>query len=272
MDEAKFTTKFVIPLLRKIGFSRIRYTHGSDEYGRDVIFFDKDRFGMPMVCACQVKIGDIKGTQKRKIQEDIVPQLLEGINTSYKDIETGEIHKIQRMYLIISGTLKGTAKEQINSRLGNEPNIFLLDFQSLDVLSCGDGYETFFMFRSPGSKYSYPAGLRHVPRLPIMQSGMSLSILIDLKKYGYTESARIIDVSYNPIIREQNITLELPLNDGVEDSDTIRDLASIELERYFDYAGLYLAELIEDELELSANRGENSVQNGEPLKWRIEHE
>ena len=79
MNEEKFTTTFVLPLLRKVGFKRIRRVHGSDVFGRDIVCYDKDRLGMPIACAFQVKIGDIKGTQKKKIQNEIVPQLLEGL-------------------------------------------------------------------------------------------------------------------------------------------------------------------------------------------------
>jgi hypothetical protein len=194
-DEKTFTTGFVVPLLRKLGFKRIRYVHGIDEFGRDIVFFDTDRFGMPIVCGCQVKVGSIKGSQKKKIQTEIVPQLLEGIRTPYNDPETGDIYRIQRMYLIISGSLAGTAKEQIHALTASEPNICALDLQSLDLLAGGEGHETYFMFTAPGSDISYPAGLKFVPRLPLMHKGMLLSIGIDLGDSGRADFIEITEVS-----------------------------------------------------------------------------
>ena len=38
MNEKDFVLKRVISLLKTLGFEHVRYTHGSDEYGRDIIF------------------------------------------------------------------------------------------------------------------------------------------------------------------------------------------------------------------------------------------
>ena len=152
------------------------------------------------------------------------------------------------MYLIISGNLIGTAKEQIYSLTSDEPNIFVLDIQSLDLLSGGDGHETCFMYTTQNSDVSYPAGLKFNPILPLMHKGMMLSIGMDLEKYGYSDFLEIMEVSYDPILREQLITIKLPLNDEVKYSDKVRKLATKELEKWFDEIGVFLNELIEYEL------------------------
>ena len=246
MNEEKFTKQFVIPFLRKVGFKNIRYVHGQDEYGRDVIFFDRDRFGLPIVCACQVKVGDIKGTQKKKIQNEIVPQLLEGIRTPYKDESTGEMFRIHRIYLLISGILKGTAKEQIYSLTNNHPNIFLMDIQSINYLIGGDGHDTFFMFTRSGSDVSYPVGLKMTPKLPLMQKGMFLGVTIDLGEFGYTDFMEITEVSYEPVLRSQLVTVKLPLGNEVELTPEIRKIAATELENYFKDVGAYLDDIIDE--------------------------
>ena len=252
MNEEEFTKNLIMPLLRKVGFKRIRYVHGTDEYGRDVIFFDKDRLGLPIVCACQVKLGDIKGTQKRKIQNEIVPQLLEGLRTEYRNPETGESYNIQRMYLIISGRLIGTAKEQIYSLINKEPNIFVIDFQSIDLLSGGDGFETSFMYTVEGSNTSLFATLKHTPRLPLLHKGMVLDITIDLEEYGYTDYIEIVEVCYDPILREQTITIKLPVEGNTEltHSSELKKLADKKLNEWFESTGLFLSELIEFENKL----------------------
>ena len=42
--EKQFTLDTVIPLLKALGFQSVRYIHGTDEYGRDLVFYDSDRF------------------------------------------------------------------------------------------------------------------------------------------------------------------------------------------------------------------------------------
>lgn len=248
MDEEHFTRTFVLPFLRKLGYQRIRYVHGADEHGRDVVFFDKDRFGLPIVCAAQVKAGSISGSQKKKIQTEIVPQLLEGIRTPYKDIETGEIYRVQRMYLIISGSFVGTAKEQIHSLTSSEPNVVAVDVQSIDALSSGDGYVSFVLFTKKGSNISYPSGIKFRPKLPLMHKGITLDITMDLGECGYADIVEIVDVSYNPILREQTLTIELPLNEGVDASEDVLEMARACLDEWFDTIGAFLSELIEYEL------------------------
>ena len=246
MTEEEFTKTFVMPLLRKIGYQKIRYVHGVDECGRDVIFFDKDKLGFAVACACQVKIGDPKGTQKKKIQTEIVPQLLEGLRTEIRDPESGERFRVNRMYLFLSGRLVGTAKDQIYSLTSSEPNINVLDIQSIDVLSGGEGYDTLFMLQKRGSPYSYPAGLKFRPRLPLLSKGMSLSIGMNLGEGMYCDYIEISDVTFDPLLREQGVTIYLPVNGKNEPSQEILDSAAAELDKYFFEQGIFLQEIIED--------------------------
>lgn len=52
MNEKEFVLKRVIPLLKTLGFEHVRYLHGIDEFGRDIIFYDNDRFGIEkLFCA-----------------------------------------------------------------------------------------------------------------------------------------------------------------------------------------------------------------------------
>jgi hypothetical protein len=210
--EEEFTKYMVIPTLHQVGFTRIRYVHGVDEHGRDVVFFDRDRLGQESFHAAQVKFGDLRGTQKAKIQRQIIPQLLEGLRAPYNDPETGRTHRVSRMYLIISGDMVGTARNQIYSLLESEPNIVAVDRQTLDLLSDRDGIVTRFAFtgkrNQPGRAFG---SLRALPRLPLLTKGTWLEILVVVKEFDFfTELFEIDSVTYHPGLRHQEVTLFVP--------------------------------------------------------------
>ncbi len=238
MSEEKFTREFVIPLLRKLGYRRVRYTHGSDECGRDVVFLDKDRLGFDVICAAQVKLGDLKGTQKNRIHNDIVPQLLEGIRTPFHDYETGNTVRIHRMYLMVSGLLKGTAKQQIHALTEKEPNIFVVDKQSIDVFVGGDGFETMFYAKTFTGNISRSLYMSRYPRLPMLAAGTWLEIMLEVEIAGklHDTSIKILETSYDPLNRQQKVTIGIPTDED-EITDELADNIQRQLEEWFAYTG-----------------------------------
>ncbi len=44
-NEADFTSRFLVPLLRRLGYSIMAEYHGTREFGKDLIFGEIDRFG-----------------------------------------------------------------------------------------------------------------------------------------------------------------------------------------------------------------------------------
>lgn len=61
LPETKLHTKIVIPLLKSIGFSHIRYLHGSAEKGKDLCYIVEDNFGDKYLEVCQVKNEPFSG-------------------------------------------------------------------------------------------------------------------------------------------------------------------------------------------------------------------
>jgi hypothetical protein len=210
--EEEFTKYMVIPTLHQVGFTCIRYVHGMDEHGRDVVFFDRDRLGQESFHAAQVKFGDLRGTQKAKIQRQIIPQLLEGLRAPYSDPETGRTHRVSRMYLIISGDMVGTARNQIYSLLESEPNIVAVDRQTLDLLSNRDGIITMFGFTGKRNTPGWSSGSVHaLPRLPLLTKGTALEIAVQIEEFDYfSEAFEIVHVTYHPNLRHQEVTLFVP--------------------------------------------------------------
>lgn len=214
--EEKFTKNVLIPMLHHVGYRRIRYVHGQDEHGRDLVFFDVDRLGMESLHAAQVKLGNIRGSEKRRIQSEIIPQLLEGLRQPYRDPETGKTHYVSRMYLIVSGEILGTAKGQLHALLERESNIVAVDRQTIDLLVNRDGIDTIFGFSGERGRGGISRGTKGpLPRLPMLSPGMVLEIPVEVKEHDFfTDAFEIADVSYSPIFRCQTVSL---LVEGVSD-------------------------------------------------------
>ena len=60
-NEADFTKRFLIPLVKRLGFGVVLEYHGTDEYGKDLILGEIDRFGHVRYHGLQAKYVDSVG-------------------------------------------------------------------------------------------------------------------------------------------------------------------------------------------------------------------
>lgn len=118
-DEDRFCREVLEPLLHKMGFQFIRYTHGNRrEHGRDFIFAYETPFREHIYFGLQAKRGKIGGGSNSKIREILhqidtaftVPFLYEPLNS------TSKIH-ISCMIVAISGEFTDDALEKIQAGL-----------------------------------------------------------------------------------------------------------------------------------------------------------
>lgn len=124
LNEERFTNDYVIPLFRSKGYNGVEYIHGHDEYGRDIYFYDMDRFGNRRDMAAQVKVGDIAGTPA--VQE-VINQARAAFTNPYNDIVTNQERRICEMYVITSGSIPPNARTQIINGLRSFGGIHFLD-------------------------------------------------------------------------------------------------------------------------------------------------
>jgi hypothetical protein len=54
--------KTLAKLLAKMGKKGVQITHGAQEYGKDLVFYEPDSFGSDSLIACVVKNGKITGS------------------------------------------------------------------------------------------------------------------------------------------------------------------------------------------------------------------
>lgn len=122
--ERDFVLRRLVPLIQKLGFQHVHYTHGMDEYGRDLIFYDHDRFGIERPYGVQAKLGDISGAAGSQVDK-ITAQIDDAFLMPYMDIRRGEEKYIVGLYIIISGKFKRNAREKIRKKCIGKPVFFL---------------------------------------------------------------------------------------------------------------------------------------------------
>lgn len=122
------------------------------EFGADILFIDKNYFGVDEMCAIQIKVGDLnsrEGKPSRKAKE-LLGQALIGI-TKERVIGNAK-YKVSKFYIVIDGTIKPFAKlytDQINYHFKqihiiekDDLDKFLTDAKpKLSVFSSGETHE-----------------------------------------------------------------------------------------------------------------------------------
>jgi len=115
-DEESFTREMVMPLLRRKGFTSVRYNHGSEENGIDVVCKDVDRLGQEEWIGVQVKRGDISGGAAAKLGA-LLDQIKAGLSSPYFDPASGENKRIATFYVMCSGRIQESAKTKLRTQL-----------------------------------------------------------------------------------------------------------------------------------------------------------
>lgn len=131
LSEKELSTRIVIPLLKSMGYKSVTYTCGTDEFGRDIIFYDEDKFNNKKWKAAQVKSVNIQGTSSRagNIQE-IINQIQEAFDNPYFNSSSGEEVLINEVYIITSRSITPKAKLAIKNKFQYKP-VFFIEGQGL---------------------------------------------------------------------------------------------------------------------------------------------
>jgi len=127
-DEPKFTKEVLIPLLRKMKYDNVKYNHGSDEYGRDVLFSERNKFGKEINFGIQVKAGDVSGGANSEI-DALIGQLNDAFDMPFKRLGENEEKYVSTFIIAISGNFKKNAKEKILNKIEkwNKQNVSFWD-------------------------------------------------------------------------------------------------------------------------------------------------
>lgn len=136
-NEADFTISILVPLLRKIGFSDVRYNHGKKEYGKDIIFSRRTEFDDYEYWGVQVKFGDVPGGVNSGI-DTLVGQAEDAFKMPFYDVYTRSRQRISKLLIAISGKFTENAVEKICEKIESHPlknNIVFVDGEKIKTLA-----------------------------------------------------------------------------------------------------------------------------------------
>ena len=132
LDEERLTKEVIMPLLERKGLRRVRYCHGVDEFGRDVLFEEEDKWGSIRYCAGQVKAVRIHGgagKSKGNVQE-LINQAQAAFDNPFWDSSSNENRYINELYIFAGKGITPSAKTAILNGVRNK-NIRFIDEQEL---------------------------------------------------------------------------------------------------------------------------------------------
>jgi hypothetical protein len=115
-NEKLFSTEILYPLLRKMDFIDVRYTHGTQEYGKDFTFSELTSFGNFRHYGMQSKAGDMSGKVNSDIDE-IIGQIDDAFSMPYFEVTANEKRRINTFIIAISGRFTNNAKEKIANKM-----------------------------------------------------------------------------------------------------------------------------------------------------------
>lgn len=129
ISEDDFIQRFIIPLLRRLGFSVVVNYHGKREFGKDLIFGEIDRFGHIRYHAMQVKlVASIGLTMSKEIIEDAEQAFANPFTHPHKK----EQQYISTFYAVNGGSISDEATDNYFNRLMKYAgNTRLLDGKAL---------------------------------------------------------------------------------------------------------------------------------------------
>jgi len=105
-------------LLTKTGAKGVRITHGTNEHGKDIIFYQEGGLSKDVLYACVVKKDRITGrADSSGGAQTVLNQALQALNEPYTDPATGREAKVHSVYVICPNECTAEAVESIKKQL-----------------------------------------------------------------------------------------------------------------------------------------------------------
>lgn len=111
-NELLFTKEILIPLFRKMEFLGVRYNGGGGEHGKDILFYEIDKFGQTRYYGVQAKDGDVRGGVKSDIN-DLETQIRNAFKMPFHTMDSKSTKYISSFIIAISGKFTKNAQDEI---------------------------------------------------------------------------------------------------------------------------------------------------------------
>lgn len=127
-DEDLFCRELLLPLLRRMGFLFVRYTHGKKEYGKDFTFSEPTPFGHHRHYGVQAKAGDVSGAVNAAVDE-LLGQIADAFAMPYYELGSKDPRFISTFVIAVSGNFTENAREKIVEKMpkGLIGSVYFLD-------------------------------------------------------------------------------------------------------------------------------------------------
>jgi hypothetical protein len=113
-NEADFTGRFLVPLLRRLGFSVVVDYHGVREFGKDLVFGEIDRFAEVAYHGLQAKYVD---SISQSESEGLIEDAKQAFRNPFRHPNTGEEHRISMFIIANAGNIAPNARENYFAEL-----------------------------------------------------------------------------------------------------------------------------------------------------------
>lgn len=113
-NEADFTSHFLVPLLRRLGFSVVVDYHGVREFGKDLVFGEIDRFGEVAYHGLQAKYVD---SISQSESEGLIEDAKQAFRHPFRHPSTGEEHRISMFIIANAGNIAPNARDNYFAEL-----------------------------------------------------------------------------------------------------------------------------------------------------------
>jgi hypothetical protein len=116
VNEADFTSRLLIALLHRLGFSLVADYHGTREFGRDLVFGEIDRFGH--VCYHGLQATSVGNIGQNDIQGLIV-DCQQAFANPFRQPHTGAAEWINTFYAVNGGSISEQARDHFFNSLAH---------------------------------------------------------------------------------------------------------------------------------------------------------
>lgn len=220
LNEALFRKEVIVPLLKKMGYEKVRETHGPDELGKDIVFYEPSKLG-GFHSAVVVKVGNISGAASgEKNLATVLTQIDMAFENPFFDYEDKQNYQINKVIVWTSGNISSSAQKQIQNQTAKLRNVTFFDgTKTIDLLE--EHYPAYFTFGDPVvSDYFYAAreyysrieelrslgGSTEQHRLPLIFVAPKFTEMregpIDVKKYtGNIKSKNHQEVLFSDLLK-----------------------------------------------------------------------
>ena len=133
-NEADFTSRFLVPLLRRLGHSIVAEYHGQREFGKDIVFGEIDRFDEIVYHGLQSKFQESIGQSD---SEGLIEDCKQAFRHPFRHPTTGAEHRITSFVLANAGSIADNARENFFTAATNAEHggaVKMLDGKALLAL------------------------------------------------------------------------------------------------------------------------------------------